>query len=71
MCWSEWRRSFTSRVSRRRTTMKYIITYWNHLKRKVSYLECESEEEANTALKVMKRNGWVKKNGVWYYNIES
>lgn len=51
--------------------MKYIITYWNHKKRKVRYLECDSEEEANNALKVMKRNGWVKKNGVWYYNIEA
>lgn len=55
----------------RKMTMKYIITYWNHMKRKVSYLECESEEEVNTVLKVMERNGWVKKNGVWYHNIEA
>lgn len=46
-----------------------IITYWNHLKRKFSYLECDSEEEVNTVLKVLERNGWVKKNGVWYYEV--
>lgn len=46
-----------------------IITYWNHLKRKFSYLECDSEEEVNTVLKVLERNGWVKKNGVWYYKV--
>lgn len=51
--------------------MKYIITYWNHLKRKVSYLECDSEEEVNTVLKVMERNGWVKKNGVWHSSKEN
>lgn len=44
-----------------------IITYWDYMKRKVRYLECETEEEANTVLKVMERNGWVKKNGVWYF----
>ena len=51
--------------------MKYIITYWNHQKRKVSYLKCDSEEEANNALRVMERNGWVKKNGVWHSNKEN
>lgn len=44
-----------------------IITYWDYMKRKVRYLECDTEEEANTVLKVMERNGWVKKNGVWYF----
>ena len=46
-----------------------IITYWNHQKRKFGYLECDSEEEASTVLKVMERNGWVKRNGVWYYKV--
>lgn len=46
-----------------------IITYWDYMKRKVRYLECETEEEANTVMKVMERNGWVKKNGVWYYKV--
>lgn len=46
-----------------------IITYWNHLKRKVRYLECESAKEKETVEKVMVRNGWVKKNGVWYFGV--
>lgn len=46
-----------------------IIAYWNPQKRKVSYLECETEEEANTVLNVMERNGWVKKNGIWHYTL--
>lgn len=46
----------------------YIITYWNHMKRTFGNLECESEEEVNTVQRVMERNGWVKKNGVWYFN---
>lgn len=50
-------------------TMKYIIQFWNNTKRKVSYLECDSEEEANTVLRVMVRNGWVKKDGVWYFGV--
>lgn len=49
--------------------MTYIIQFWNNTKRKVSYLECDSEEEANTVMKVMERNGWVKKNGVWYFGV--
>ena len=46
-----------------------IITYWNYKKLKVGYIECESDEEANTVLKVMERNGWVKRNGVLYYKV--
>ena len=53
----------------RRMTMKYIIQFWNNTKRKVSYLECDSEEEANTVLNVMERNGGVKKDGVWYFGV--
>ena len=46
-----------------------IISYWNHQKSKVSYLECESEEEANTVMKVMECNGWFKKNDIWHYTL--
>ena len=45
------------------------IAYWNQKKLKVGYLECDSEEEANTVLKVMERNGWVKRNGLWYCKV--
>ena len=43
------------------------VAYWNHKKGKVSYLECETEEEANTVRNVMERNGWFQKNGIWHY----
>lgn len=51
--------------------MKYILTYWNFKKQEFSTMELDGEIERDNVISYLKCNGWVKKNGVWYYNIEA
>lgn len=49
--------------------MKYILTYWNFKKQEFGTMELDGEIARDNVISYLKRNDWVKKNGVWYYKV--